>query len=182
MLDAILEPIAKRRVDTNDPDWRERLASADPLAEAGIKPEVHSTLRALITHYAEGDEPARQTVRAIFERYRAFRWAAHIPLDLTPAGFRFKLLHFSAIDQGSDPRDEMLALEGSRRPRQGRRRGHQADPDRGRRPVQRPRQVRHGLDAPVPAGAGELDHGAVNPDPAVVAWSAPPRRGNAGPA
>ena len=111
VLDAILEPIAKRRVDINDPDWMERLASADPLAEAGIKPEVHPTLRALITHYAEGDEPARQTVRAIFERYRAFRWAAHIPLDLTPAGFRFKLLHFSAIDQGSDPRDEILALE-----------------------------------------------------------------------
>ena len=89
----------------------ERLASADLLAEAGIKPEVHSTLRALITPYAERDERARQTVRAIFERYRAFRWAAHIPLDPTPAGFRFRLLHFSALDQGPDPRDAILGLQ-----------------------------------------------------------------------
>ena len=111
VLDAILDPIANRPADINDPDWMERYASADLLAEAGIKPEVHSTLRALITHYAEGDEPARQTVRAIFERYQAFRWAAHIPLDPTPAGFRFGLLHFSAIDQGPDPRDAILGLQ-----------------------------------------------------------------------
>ena len=103
LLDAILEPLANQPADINAPDWMERLASADLLAEAGIKPEVHSTLRALITHYAEGDERARQTVRAIFKRYRgvgAFHWAAHIPLDPTPAGFRFKMLHFSALDQG----------------------------------------------------------------------------------
>ena len=73
LLDAILEPIANQPADITHPDWMERLASADLLAEAGIKPEVHSTLRALITHYAERDERARQTVRAIFERYRAFR-------------------------------------------------------------------------------------------------------------
>ena len=79
LLDAILEPIANQPADINDPDWMERPSSADLLAEAGIKPEVHGTLRALITHYAEGDKRARQTVRAIFERYRAFRWAAHIP-------------------------------------------------------------------------------------------------------
>ena len=110
LLDEILHPIANRPVDINDPDWRTQLARSDPMTEAGIKTEAQAALRALIRHYAEGDDETRESVRAVFDRYPAFGGMVHIPLDPTPAGFRFRLLHFSAMDQGSDTRDELLEL------------------------------------------------------------------------
>jgi hypothetical protein len=109
-LDELLRPIAERPIDINDPNWASRMAASDPLAEAGIKTEAHAALRDLLGHYAEGDDETRQAVRAAFARYRAFRWAVHIPQDPTPAGFRFGLLHFSASDQEADPRDALLTL------------------------------------------------------------------------
>jgi hypothetical protein len=105
-LDAALEPIAKRPVDLSDPDWAEKLRAAEPLDEAGVRAEAEEALRALLHRYEHGDDETRAAVRALFERYSSFRWAAHLP----GADFRTRLLHLSARDQSSDARDELLAL------------------------------------------------------------------------
>lgn len=107
-LDGILEPIATQPVDITDPDWMSKMR--DPLDQADIKAETHAALRGLVALYETGDEAGRTEIRALLSRCTSFRWAAYIPLDPTPAGFRFKLLHFSAIDQGADTRDALLAF------------------------------------------------------------------------
>jgi hypothetical protein len=94
-LDAVLEPIAKSPYDGQP---------FEVPAPAGAR----ETLRALLDHYATGDDDARTAVRALFERYTSFRWAVYLP----DADFRTQLLHFSARDQGADTRDELLELNG----------------------------------------------------------------------
>jgi hypothetical protein len=108
LLDGILEPIAAQPVDITDPDWMSKMR--DPLEQAGIKTEVHTALRTVLELYDSGDDTVRAEIRALFDRCTSFRWAAHVPLEPTPAGFRFRLLHFSAVDQGADTRDELLGL------------------------------------------------------------------------
>lgn len=111
LVDEALRPIAQRPVDTSDPDWAEkRRQRPDPLDEAGVRAEAESALRALIVLYAQGDEALRASVRGIFSRCTSFRWATHLPHESTPEGFRQDLLHMSAVDQGSDTRDELLSL------------------------------------------------------------------------
>lgn len=110
--DAALQPIGTRPVDLSDPQWPAKLgAGPPPLDEAGIRASVEPVLRAMLTHYATGDEPTRTAIRALFDRYTYFRWAAHVRRDLTADGFRWRLVHLSARDQGADPRDELLALQ-----------------------------------------------------------------------
>lgn len=109
-IDALLEPIATQRVDTSDPEYETRLRQSRPLVEAGVKTEAEAALRAVIALYAEGGETVRAAVRALFNRYTSFRWAVHVPHEPTPESFRFRLLHFSALDQGPDARDELLGL------------------------------------------------------------------------
>ncbi|WP_328444284.1 hypothetical protein [Amycolatopsis sp. NBC_00438] len=92
-LDAVLEPIANAPYD------------GEPF-EVVLPPGAREVLRALLDHYATGGDDARAAVRALFERYPSFRWAVSLP----DADFRTRLLHFSACDQGADPRDELLAL------------------------------------------------------------------------
>jgi hypothetical protein len=105
-LDAALAPIAKRPVDLSDPDWAGKMRASEPLDEAGVRAEAEETLRALLGRYERGDDDQRAAVRALFERYSSFRWAAHLP----GADFRTRLLHLSARDQSSDTRDELLTL------------------------------------------------------------------------
>jgi hypothetical protein len=93
-LDAVLEPIAKSPYDGQP---------FDVVVPAGAR----EVLRALLDHYATGDDDERAVIRALFERYTSFRWAVHLP----DADFRTRLLHFSARDQGADARDELLALD-----------------------------------------------------------------------
>jgi hypothetical protein len=109
-IDALLRPIATRRVDTSDPDYETKLRQSRPLEEAGVRAEAEAALRAVIALYAEGDDTVRAAVRALFNRYTSFRWAVHVPHEPTPESFRFALLHFSALDQGPDARDELLGL------------------------------------------------------------------------
>ncbi|GAB7106520.1 hypothetical protein JCM4814A_48340 [Streptomyces phaeofaciens JCM 4814] len=109
--DAALRPLAARRVDIGDPDRVEKASQRpDPLDEAEIRAEAESALWALLALYADGDDPVRASVRDLFARHTAFRWAAHPPRNRTADGFRWRLLHLSAVDQGSDPRDELLTL------------------------------------------------------------------------
>jgi hypothetical protein len=110
LIDALLAPIANTPVDSSDPDWMTRCQNRDTLREAGVKEEAHAALRAALAVYADGDEATRTVVRGWFNRYTSFRWAVHIPLEPTPEGIRFELLHFSAEDQGADTRDALLAI------------------------------------------------------------------------
>ncbi|UUU36077.1 hypothetical protein JIX56_43075 [Streptomyces sp. CA-210063] len=111
LVDAALRPIAEAPVDIGDPDWAEKTRQRpDAMDEAGVRAEAESVLRAMLTAYADGDEELRTSIRGLFDRHTAFRWGVHLPFEPTPEGFRLRLLHLSAVDQGSDTRDELLAL------------------------------------------------------------------------
>ncbi|NEA66202.1 hypothetical protein [Streptomyces sp. SID12488] len=111
LVDAAVRPIAEQPVDVTDPDWVKKMGQRPaPLDEAGVRAEAESALRALIAVYAQGDEALRASVRGLFSRCTSFRWATHLPVEPTPEGFRQRLLHMSAVDQGSDTRDELLSL------------------------------------------------------------------------
>jgi hypothetical protein len=110
-LDAVLRPIAKRPVDLSDPNWATALVNRPPAQQAGVGDETEAVLAELLDHYERGDEPTRAAVRAMFERYTSFRWAAHLPLDETsPQSYRSRLVHVSVVDQGTDTRDVLLGL------------------------------------------------------------------------
>ena len=111
-LDGILYPIAHRRVDISDPAWSEKLRAMRPLDEAGIRLEAEALLQELVDAYAVGDEARRGTIRGYFRTFGAFAWAATLRLPCTtPEGFRARLLHFSILDQGQDPRDATMSLD-----------------------------------------------------------------------
>jgi hypothetical protein len=111
LIDACVEPIARRPVDPADPDWpRKMLEGPDPLDEAGIRPEAEAALRDVLSLYEEGDDDVRAFLRALLERCHSFRWATTLPFEPTPQGFRQRLLTMSVGDQGFDTRDMMLDL------------------------------------------------------------------------
>ncbi|BCB88469.1 hypothetical protein [Phytohabitans suffuscus] len=112
-LDAALQPIARRPVPLDDlAGWAERMRAAPPATEeAGVAGEAVAVLRALIQVYADGGDAERAAVRELFDRYRAFRRAVHLPERAdTAAGLRARLLHLSARDHDGDTRDELLRL------------------------------------------------------------------------
>jgi hypothetical protein len=111
LVNAALRPIAEAPVDVSDPEWVEKTRRRpDAMDEAGVRAEAEAVLRAVLTTYADADEDLRTSLRGLFERYTAFRWGVHLPFRPTPDGFRLRLLHMSAVDQGADTRDELLAL------------------------------------------------------------------------
>jgi hypothetical protein len=112
VLDELLREIARRPVDLNDPDWADKLRRGPaPVAEAGVEAEAAAALEALLDAYETGGSPARAEVRDIFRAHPSFRWAAHLPRDWeSVAEFRRRLVHVSAMDQGADPRDELMAI------------------------------------------------------------------------
>jgi hypothetical protein len=111
-LDALIAPIAKQPLDAPTAESLRAMFEAGPPV---IAPEVEASaataLRALLTSYAEGDDAARAGIRGLFNRYPSFRWAATLSWEPTAEDFRLKVLHFSAQDQGNDPRDELLSLQ-----------------------------------------------------------------------
>ncbi|WP_460069818.1 hypothetical protein [Streptomyces sp. YKOK-I1] len=110
-IDALLEPIANRPVDTTDPGWERRMREGPrPLDEVGVRAEAEAALRELLARYEHGDDEDRAAVRALLESRSSFRWATHLPYAHTAEGFRQELLHLSARDQGHDTRDELLTL------------------------------------------------------------------------
>jgi hypothetical protein len=113
-LDALYRPLANRPVDIMEPDWVEKMGArvAAGLAALGVEDEAVAVLRALVEHYAAGDDDARAEIRSLFDQHPSFRWAAHLPQEWDSAeDFRAHLLHLSARDQGADTRDEILALQ-----------------------------------------------------------------------
>jgi hypothetical protein len=82
------------------------------LDEGGVRNDAESILMALVEYYRTASHADRREVRETFARFHAFAWATGVPLEpQTEAGFVAHLLHFSILDQGSDPRDAKLALE-----------------------------------------------------------------------
>jgi len=111
-IDERLDPIAKRPVDIMDPNWLAKLRSSSPMDEAGVRPAAEELLQRLVHEYASGDDAARASIRALFRRFSSFAWAATLPVPrTTAAGVRERLLHFSILDQGRDPRDATLSLD-----------------------------------------------------------------------
>lgn len=111
-LDGRLRSIARRPVDTNQPDWLERLqANKQPLDEAGVREETEGLLRDLISIYAQASGETRSTIRRLFVEYDSFAWAAALSTPwTTAAGFREHLILFSMKDQEKDCRDALLLL------------------------------------------------------------------------
>jgi hypothetical protein len=111
-IDERLEPIAKRPVDIKDPNWMAKLRSSSAVDEAGVRPTAEELLQRLVHEYASGDDAARATIRALFRRFSSFAWAVTLPGPrTTAAGCRERLLHFSILDQGRDPRDATRGLD-----------------------------------------------------------------------
>ncbi|GLW35886.1 hypothetical protein [Actinoplanes regularis] len=112
VIDELLRDIAERPVDLSDPDWMagHRRAPA-PVEEAGVAAEAAAALEVLLDAYETGGPSARAEVRDVFGTYRAFRWAVHLPGQWSSvAEFRRRLVHVSAVDQGADPRDELMTI------------------------------------------------------------------------
>ena len=112
VIDELLRPIAKRPVDVTDPHWMDKLRQAPPpVEEAGVAAEAAAALEVLLDAYETGGPVTREEVRDVFRAHGSFTWAAHLPAEWESAAeFRRRLVHVSAVDQGSDPRDELMKI------------------------------------------------------------------------
>ena len=113
-LDQRLRPIANRPVDITDPDWPGKLQAAGPAVDrARVREKCEALLAELVTAYERGDQGVRPSIRRLFREFPSFAWAASPPGDYSsPSGLRAYLIHFSMLDQGRDPRDAQLSLDG----------------------------------------------------------------------
>jgi hypothetical protein len=112
VIDELLRDVAQRPVDLSEPNWMAKLRQAPPpVQEAGVAVETAAALDALLDAYETGGASTREEIRGIFRDCPSFRWAAHLPREWESAvEFRRRLVHISAVDQGSDPRDELMAI------------------------------------------------------------------------
>ncbi|MFD1365569.1 hypothetical protein [Actinoplanes sichuanensis] len=104
VIDLAIEPIATRPVGPDESGF------GDPLVEAGVVDEASVSLGFLLDAYESGPEAVRGQVRAIFRKYPYFAWAA---AEKSPVGdaVRRQIVHLSALDQGNDARDLIVALD-----------------------------------------------------------------------
>ncbi len=111
-LEEKLRPIADRPIEFGR-DLLERLAALpNPLDEAGVRDEAQSTLLSAVELYERASAEERQKIRDLFNKNRAFAWAATLPFRPdTAERFRQHLIHFSILDQGTDARDAVLWLQ-----------------------------------------------------------------------
>ena len=112
VIDELLRDIAQRPVDLSEPNWMVKLRQAPPPVQAaGVAVEAAAALEALLDAYETGGASTREEVRGIFRDYPSFRWAAHLSREWESAvEYRRRLVHVSAVDQGSDPRDELVTI------------------------------------------------------------------------
>ncbi|MEV6349130.1 hypothetical protein [Actinoplanes sp. NPDC051851] len=110
VIDELLREIAERPVDLSDPGWLPRLRRGPAAVdEAGVAAEAGAALTALLDAYEKEED--RAEVREIFRAHRYFRWAVHLPGEWESAAeLRRHLMHVSAMDQGADPRDQLLTI------------------------------------------------------------------------
>jgi hypothetical protein len=92
-------------VDTRAEDWPEKL-------DRRIPRKVQETLLAAIDLYVRGDAETREAIRKLFRTYDSFTWATKLPFEPDDSEHTFAhLIHFSIVDQGTDPRDARLWLQ-----------------------------------------------------------------------
>lgn len=110
-LNTRLEPFCDRKVDIADPAWVTKLTASQPLEEAGVKVEAERLLVEIVEYYAGTSDERRAQIRKLFDRNRAFAWAAALPdRPVSAVTVRQNLLLFSIIDLGRDSRDATLWL------------------------------------------------------------------------
>lgn len=112
-LDRFLKPIADQPVDNNDSHWVAKLEALDPLALAGVKAQAQDLISEILSLYVDGTESEREELRAMFREFDSFAWAA-APREPTTsqAGLRAHLVLLSIRDQGRDPRDAFVSIDG----------------------------------------------------------------------
>ena len=113
LIDERLRQIAKAPIDLSDAAWFDKMCCVQPLDAAGVRTEAERLLQDLIDAYAAEDDASREVIRDLFRTFPSFAWAAapRIPRKARE-GFRTHLLHFSILDQGDDPRDAKVWLDG----------------------------------------------------------------------
>ncbi len=110
VVDRAVRPIATRPMTSAEPE-------GDPLTEAGMADEAPVLVTALLNAYESGHESDRDRIRAVFRRHPHFSWAATeagpatAGARSTATAFRRELIHLSALDQGHDTRDMIVALD-----------------------------------------------------------------------
>jgi hypothetical protein len=111
-IEELLRPIAKTPIDIADAAWFEKMSRVAPLDAAGVRVEAERLLQELIDAYAVEDDATRQAIRVLFNEFPSFAWATSPRVSRrTREGFRSHLLHFSILDQGTDPRDARVWLD-----------------------------------------------------------------------
>lgn len=115
-LEKTLRPIADKPVAFG-PDLIERIkALPKPLDEAGVRAEAERALADAVDAYLASDSEAREEIRELFRKNRAFAWATRLPFPPDSIDrFRRHLAHFSILDQYPDYRDALLWFRDLRR-------------------------------------------------------------------
>lgn len=111
-LDQLIKPIARRPVDTRDPNWVAKIRSGPhPLEQAGVRGRAERLLAQMLETYACGSADDREAIRGIFEKSRSFVWATGVSESPTTVqGFRRHLLRLSAENGGGDMRDTIMTI------------------------------------------------------------------------
>jgi len=112
-LDRQVRPIANRPVDITKPGWAARLIQGPhPLDEAAVRSQMESLFADLTNLYCTADGKEREEIRELFQKHKAFAWAATLPCEATTEdNFHRHLVLFSMNDQGTDSRDALLLLQ-----------------------------------------------------------------------
>ncbi|MCY1139390.1 hypothetical protein OWR29_15430 [Actinoplanes sp. Pm04-4] len=110
-----LSELPDPELDLSDPGVWEKLRAEPPsIDRAGVRAEATAALGALLDAYEAGPEETRHQVREILHRHTRFAGDVGLPHDwTTPAEFRREVLRISAVDQGVDARDQLVALWGA---------------------------------------------------------------------
>ena len=125
-LDQQISPVANKTVDIASIMKNVVLAPGptkakpqvpSPLDQAKVRSEAEELVEELIELYPSSNEAVRDQIRAMLAAHASFDWATGKPPAVPDAteNFRRQLLRLSMSDQGRDPRDLMMALEGRHR-------------------------------------------------------------------
>jgi hypothetical protein len=111
-LDRKIRPLAAQEVDMSDPDWEQKLRTAEqPADELGLRTEIESLFDEIIERLELLDGNQRQLVFNFLNGCSSLMWSAVISGNLqTRDGFRKHMLLFVIKDQGKDTRDAILEL------------------------------------------------------------------------
>ncbi len=116
-LERTLNPVVKREVDINTPDWKEQLDnSPHPADETGTREELACLFNDFVDVFpALSHDQRLQLIDFLYEN-ESVMYSAVINADpRTEDGFRHHIILYILDDQGRDTRDAILALDALRR-------------------------------------------------------------------